>query len=406
MTLNLNTRNQPTPHESSQPGILLLSSDDWGWKTSKYHLSIRLSKQQPVLFVSSIGFRAPRLTSQGDWSRIWRKLRGFVQGSQKVAPNLYVLTPIALPFNLPGKTLLNRYLLLWQIRSACKRLGLTAPDLLVFSQNWTPYLDQLPFRKRVYYVVDHQAGFAGIDRAQFYAYDEALVRKVDHVICCSQQLFADYQARHADVTYLPHGVNYAHFAQALTAVEALPADIQTIPGPILLFFGHIAEDWVDVALLKKIAQLRPDWSIVLLGRYSLAADAFADCANIVWLGEKDFAELPAYCRAAQVGLIPFVDSELTRSCHPLKLPEYLAAGLPVVSTPIPEVQKAGRPFVFIAADAQQWVMACENALQHSDRQQISVTVQQETWEARVETLAQVLNKPLPSPSLPLAGSST
>ncbi len=387
---------------SSKPGILLLSSDDWGWKTSKYQLSIRLAKQQTLLFVSSIGFRTPRLTNQSDWGRIWRKLRGFFQGSKQVAPNLHVLTPLAMPFNVPGKTLLNRYLLLWQIRFACKRVGLLAPDLLVFSQNWGPYLDRLPFRKRVYYVVDHQAGFAGINREQFYAYDAALVSKVDHVICCSQRLFDDYQTRHADVTYLPHGVNYAHFAQALSSdarlsssltSAVLPADIQAIRGPILLFFGHISHDWVDVQLLKKIADLRPDWAIVLLGRYSLAEDEFSGFNNIHWLGEKDFVELPGYCRAAQVGVIPFVDSELTRSCHPLKLPEYLAAGLPVVSTPIPEVRRAGRPFVFIAADAQQWVVACESAMQNTDRASISNTVKLETWEARVETLLQVLAKP-------------
>ncbi len=377
-----------TTSTTDKPGILLLSSDDWGWKTSKYQLSIRLAQQQPLLFVSSIGFRAPRLTDHADWGRIWRKLRGFLHGTKQIASNLHVLTPIAMPFNIPGKTALNKILLLWQIRLACKRLGLTAPDLLIFSQNWTPYIDRLPHRKRVYYVVDHQAGFAGINHQQFHEYDAALLRKVDHVICCSQQLFLDYQTRHADVTYLPHGVNHAHFAQALTPAD-YPADIQAIQKPILLFFGHIAYDWVDVALLKKVAQLRPDWSIVLLGRYSLATDEFAGFENIHWLGEKDFEQLPDYCRAAQVGLIPFVDSPLTRSCHPLKLPEYLASGLPVVSTPIPEVQRA-RQFVLVGADAEAFVAACETAMQYSDRAVISATVSNDTWESRVQTLLQLL----------------
>lgn len=383
---------------SSRPGILLLSSDDWGWKTSKYQLSIRLARQQPVLFVSSIGFRAPRLTDHADLGRIGKKILAFFRGTREVLPNIHVLTPLVIPFNLPGKTWLNRYFLLWQIRSACKKLGLLAPDLLVFSQNWSPYVDQLPHRKRVYYVVDHQAGFSGINRQQFLDYDKDLLQLVDHVVCCSQQLFTNYRSRHPHVSYLPHGVNYAHFSKAVSSRKApaelrddLPADIRNIPVPILIFFGHIAYDWLDVGLVKNIAKLRPGWSIVLLGRYSLAANEFAEFANIYWLGEKNYDDLPDYCRAAQVGLIPFVDSELTRHCNPLKLPEYLAAGLPVVSTPIPEVLIA-RDFVRVAATADGFVAECEWALQQQDqRPAISLTVAQFTWESQVENLEKLLD---------------
>ena len=90
----------------------------------------------------------------------------------------------------------------------------------------------------------------------------------------------------------------------------------------------------------------------------MSPDEFAGHANIHWLGEKDFSELPGYCKASQVGLIPFVSSDLTRHCNPLKLPEYLSAGLPVVTTDIPEVYRFNE-YVYIAKDDEAFIKACE-----------------------------------------------
>jgi len=131
--------------------IVIFSSDDWGWKTSKYQLSIRFAKTNKVLFVSSIGFRSPKASSE-DMGRIVKKLKSFFAGVKKVEDNLYVLTPIVIPFQkMPGRDLLNRLLLKLQVASACRKLGIESKYLFVFSQNWLPYIRNIEKKNLIYY---------------------------------------------------------------------------------------------------------------------------------------------------------------------------------------------------------------------------------------------------------------
>jgi glycosyltransferase involved in cell wall biosynthesis len=155
-----------------------------------------------------------------------------------------------------------------------------------------------------------------------------------------------------------------------------------------LFFGHISYDWVDTQLLRFVAARHPDWHIVLAGRSAVAADEFDQYPNIHLLGERPYEDLPSLCRYASVGIIPFVDSDLTAACNPLKLYEYLAAGLPVVSTDIPEVRRFEET-VYIGTSHDSFVSACEKALE-VDRSvyspKASELVREHDWDHRVETI--------------------
>jgi glycosyltransferase involved in cell wall biosynthesis len=145
---------------------------------------------------------------------------------------------------------------------------------------------------------------------------------------------------------------------------------------------------VDTSLLRFLAEKRPQWNIVLVGRNSLRPEEFQQDSNIVLLGERDYEDLPSICRYADVGIIPFVDSELTRACNPLKLYEYLAAGLPVVSTDIPEVRQFS-DFVQIGRHYDGFVDACERVLKvdRSDfSPRASAFAQQHDWNDRVEAI--------------------
>jgi len=166
--------------------------------------------------------------------------------------------------------------------------------------------------------------------------------------------------------------------------------MRDIPHPILGFFGLI-RDWVDLDLLAEVAKRRPDWHIVLLGDAdsNVNLSAYRGTANMHFLGRRPYASLPAYCRCFDVGLIPFKVNELTKSVNPIKLREYLAAGLPVVSTPLPEVQ--GRmPFTVTAAGGEGFVKAIERLLDeeplHTKRRERAETMLNEDWPAKVETV--------------------
>lgn len=368
--------------------ILFFSSDDWGWKTSKYHVSTRLARQGKVLFVSSIGFRAPTASSE-DLGRIWRKLKSFFQGTREVMPNLHVLTPLVIPFKtFPAKDALNRALLRLQIVIAMRKLRMKKPLMFVFSQNWFPYIRSIPKKKCIYYVVDDQSSFKGLDAAQFRAWDQQMCEYADGIFCTAKSLYQEKKALNPQTIYMPHGVDFENFYRTWDQQLPVATGMQSLARPAMLFFGHISYDWVDTELLKKCAALRPDWSWVLVGRNSVKEKEFEGYNNIHYLGEQDFTDLPGFCKGADVGIIPFVDTKLTQNCNPLKLPEYVAAGLPVVSTPIPSVIELYAQDAAVAGNAEEFVKQCELALLKTKVQKLTraQAMKEHSWDNRVNLI--------------------
>lgn len=374
-------------------GIIFFSSDDWGWKTSKYQLSIRFAKENRLLFVSSIGFRAPSASTE-DLGRIARKLRSFFKGLDQVDENLHVLTPLVIPFHwFPFKDGLNRLILRSQVAWAKAKLGMQRPYLFVFSQNWYPHVRSMERKKLVYYCVDEQSSFAGLDGQKFLDLDKKISAEADVVFCTARTLYESKKETNPNTHYSPHGVNYELFAKALRNDTPVAADLAQIDKPVFLFFGHISYDWVDKDLVKYLATEKPNWSWVYVGRYSMDEDEFSDFENIHLLGEKEFESLPSFCKGADVALIPFVSSVLTKNCNPLKLPEYLAAGLPVVSTDIPEVRKSFGDKVFIAKTNEAFLQSCIKALAEKDEtrcKQVSDEMSRQGWDQRVEDIYEII----------------
>src|SRR5207253_6580127 len=158
--------------------------------------------------------------------------------------------------------------------------------------------------------------------------------------------------------------------------------------PVIGFFGLLAE-WIDLELLAAIARRRPHWTLLLLGKATVDTGALRALPNVRLLGQKPYAALRAYCRAFDVGLIPFRIDELTVKANPLKLREYLAAGLPVVSTDLPEVRKYGN-VVRLASDPTAFVREIELSLRERGGAFGTTRVdamKAESWEARVEELS-------------------
>ncbi|PQP33882.1 glycosyltransferase family 1 protein, partial [Desulfobacteraceae bacterium SEEP-SAG9] len=121
-----------------------------------------------------------------------------------------------------------------------------------------------------------------------------------------------------------------------------------IDGPLIGFFG-LLNSWIDFDLIYNIALEHPEWNLILIGPSQLSIDILPKRKNIHYLGPIDYEELPNYARCFDVALIPFKINELTVSVNPLKLMEYFSLGLPVVSTPLPEVVKH-KENVAIASD--------------------------------------------------------
>jgi glycosyltransferase involved in cell wall biosynthesis len=185
--------------------------------------------------------------------------------------------------------------------------------------------------------------------------------------------------------------DFDHFRPAADRSLAAP-ETAGLPRPVVGFAGNFLESKVDFELLERLARARPDWTLLLVGpghpETQARLDELVRFPNVHWLGPKPYAELPRYTAAFDVGLIPYVANEYTRSCFPLKVFEYLAAGLPVVATGLPELRGLA-PEVTLASGAEQTQREIEDALGRLDgehRERRIALAAQNTWDVRTSRL--------------------
>ena len=196
--------------------------------------------------------------------------------------------------------------------------------------------------------------------------ERALLGRADLVFAGGQSLHEAKQAQGADVHLFPSSIEKEHFGKARTAGGESPPDQAAIARPRIGYFGVIDER-LNADLVREIADLEPEWQIVMIGpAVKIDPKDLPQRPNIHWLGGKAYSELPSYLAGWDLGMMPFALNESTRFISPTKTPEFLAAGLQVISTPIRDVV---RPYgelglVAIAEDARSFVAAARQLLGH------------------------------------------
>ncbi|MGB9178650.1 MAG: glycosyltransferase [Pyrinomonadaceae bacterium] len=368
---------------------ILCFSHDWsGDPLSKTHLMRALAQHNRVLWVNSIGYRTPT-ASKADITRAFKKLAAATQPLSEPEKNIFVLNPIAIPaYGKPRIRDLNRRLLRFQVKRAMRRLGFRRPLNWVFNPAAAVIAGALGEEMLIYYCVDEYTAFSGVSTHALAELEEQLLRRSDLVIVSADLLYQSKAASNPRTYLVRHGVDYRHFRRALDAETVVPEEIARLPRPVIGFFGLIA-DWVDLELMAHVAKQFPEGSLVLLGKSTTDTAALESVPNVHLLGRKAYAELPAYCKGFDVALMPFRINELTLNANPLKVREYLAAGLQVVSTAIPEVEVLG--LCRIAADRDSFVSEVREALKDPGPSvQRSEAIRHESWEARLEEVCRYI----------------
>jgi glycosyltransferase involved in cell wall biosynthesis len=366
---------------------MLCFSHDWtGDPLSKTHLMRLLARYNRILWVNSIGYRSPSLGSKRDLRRIVQKLKAATEPLREVEKNIFVFNPLSVPAF--GNSLLRRVsatFLRWQVRRAMKQLQFRRPINWVFNPAAGVLAGRLSEDKIVYYCVDEYTAFKGVDTSALARIEQDLIAKADLVIVSAEKLLHSKRAPRAPTHLVRHGVDYEHFATATRAETRIPDEIAGLPHPVIGYFGLIADDWVDVPLMIHVARSFPTGSLVMLGKVTMDVSELAREPNVHLLGRKPYISLPAYAKGFDVAVIPFPVSEVTLNANPLKAREYLAAGLPVVSTAIPEVEVLGQ--CRIGRSPEEFVDELRAALiapgPNSARSQL---MQSESWAARVEEI--------------------
>ncbi|RKG96948.1 glycosyltransferase family 1 protein [Corallococcus sp. CA053C] len=369
---------------------LVVFSNDWdGDPLSKVHIMRILSRDNRVLWVNSIGNRAPKANAH-DAQRIIKKLKTFSEGIREVEPNLHVLAPLAIPFY--GSELArqaNRHLLRLQVLRAMKQLKFERPISWSFLPASAPVSGTLGEDFVVYHCVDEFSAFSDTNGKHIAQLEERLLRRADMCITSAERLYENKKKQNKRTVLVRHGTDFTHFVKACDAQTKVPEDIAKLPKPIIGFFGLVA-DWIDQDAIVAVAKAHPEGSVVIVGKTTPDCDDSKLRAqpNIHMLGRKPYADLPGYNKAFDVALNPFVINELTLNSNPLKVREYLASGLPVVSSDLPEVRKVG--LCRIATTPEDYVKQVNAALADhpGPNRERAEKIFHESWEARVTEIRQ------------------
>jgi glycosyltransferase involved in cell wall biosynthesis len=378
--------------------IVCVGFNDWDndvW-TNQHHLMSRLGALgNRVLFIESLGLRRPDLGSGRDLRRIARRLRRGL-GPPRRTDGVTVLSPLVLPLHSSAPVrALNAWLLRGSVRLAARRMRLRAPVLWGYVPQAEVLLDPLSPALVIYHCVDDIAAQEGIDEVSFNAAERRFAARADLVIASSPALAERMRTLSGHVLYAPNVADTDRFAAALAPGPVDP-ELQALPEPRIVFVGAIAAKKLDFALLGALATARPDWTFALIGPVGLGdpdtdTSALAAHPNVHLLGARPQARLPEVLRGAAVGLIPYRRSRLTESIFPMKVYEYLSAGLPVIATGLPGLE--GVAEVELVDGAAQALEVIDRALAEDSparRQARSDAVRQHSWEARIDEIAAAL----------------
>jgi len=217
----------------------------------------------------------------------------------------------------------------------------------------------------VYDCMDELSAFKGA-HPELKANENQLLKRASVVFTGGHSLYEAKQHQHENIHPFPSSIEKEHFATARTLSKE-PADQKDIPHPRLGFYGVIDER-MDIELLAGMAQARPDWHLVIIGPVvKIDPETLPTHPNIHYLGGKSYQELPAYLAGWDIAMLPFAINESTKFISPTKTPEYLAAGKPVISTPIRDVV---RPYgenglVRIGSNSEEFVACAEETFSES-----------------------------------------
>jgi len=391
--------------------ILCISTRRWNslWRSTQQIMS-RMARQNRVLY-----FEPGRDPDRPHMAEMWHNLPNFVRPSaETLQDNLIVIqTPSCLPImrqSLPRSVLkgtvpwtikINARILKQHVRRAVSTFHVDAPILWLYSPSHVDLMGECGEKLTCFFVYDEFADFLHNGRIKevLRQLDNRLSSQADVVFACSPLLYERRKNLNPNTHLILNAVDFDRFNRVLTADIPLPPDIAAVPKPIIGFTGWLGYH-IDVELLQQVAETYSGCSLVLIGPDRLPDDSgsrqLRARPNVFFMGEKERHELPSYLQAFDVALLPYLLIEQIRPAYPLKLHEYLAAGLPVVTVDLPELQRHSN-VVRLCRTNGEFLEQIGQALSDHSPAAIEARVavaQENTWDQRVMEMYRVLDRQL------------
>ena len=307
--------------------------------------------------------------------------------------NLYSYTPFSI-FPLTDRLnmgTLGIYFSIWSIvpslKSMLTKWGFNKVDVLWITNHNLYYVSKfISYSAIVSRITDDPDAWLRTNRT-IKKFLDMSINHSDLVLTTAFSLKSRYMNMNSNTFCIPNGVDFQHFS---TVNSEIPKEkYQYSDKPWVIYIGAI-HSWFDVELLVRVAQQLPYLNFILIGPVSINIDIFKTLSNIKILGPRPYSDLPSYLKFARVGIIPFRDTKLVKSVSPIKMIEYLAAGLPVVSTPMPEALQLAPPIKFAHnsmefADAIRSYLICP-----PPKEELQIYACRHSWENRYNEIYKLI----------------
>lgn len=350
-----------------------------------------------VLFIENTGVRSPRIK---DIPRLKKRFRDYfkgITGIRKERDNLYIFSPIVLPFPYSQiARYINKYLILSVLQRWMKILDFADPIIWTFLPTGVSLdiISSINKKLLIYYCIDNFA-FSSASARKIGRTETQLLRISDLVFVTSKALY-DYCIQYSDkVEIFPFGVNIDSFERVRIADSEAPLELRDIKKPIAGYIGGVHK-WIDQELVRSLAQRHSDYSFVFVGPLQTDISSLSKIKNIFFLGNKKHEELPNLVKNFSVALIPYHITDYTKNVYPTKLNEYLAMGKPVVSTALPEVEMFNRRYrdiVYIGNNPEEFGDCLERAVREDEeglRKRRIEAARENSWQRRIEQMSDLI----------------
>jgi len=379
--------------------IICISSIDWDfiWQGHQEIMSTLARNGNRVLFIENTGVRAPGIR---DIPRLKNRIRNWfrgIKGIRKEKDNLYIFSPLILPFPyFRVARWINLHLVLPILEKWMKIMDFTNPVVWTFLP--TPLslsiIDNLIKKLVIYYCIDNFS-VSSVSVKKIRKPEIKLLKKADLTFVTSKALY-NYCSRYNDKTYtFPFAVNFQEFEEVRLKKDFALDELQNIRRPIIGYVGGMHK-WIDQGLVKRAAEKYPEYSFVFVGPLQTDISLLKKLKNVHFLGFREHQELPKYIKAFDVCVVPYLLADYTKNVYPTKLNEYLAMGKPVVSSLLPEISAFNEKYnniVYTAKDTEEFADFIKLALGEDNerlRKRRIEIAKENSWENRIEQMSDLI----------------
>jgi glycosyltransferase involved in cell wall biosynthesis len=380
--------------------IICFGGEDW-WYKNRGHVDMQLMRHfsglGTVLYVNSIVMQKPTLRKNigGGKSfthKLVRKAKSILRGLRESGVGFWVYSPFTLPVHhFSWARPINEMILRYQICYVTHKLLLVNPIVWVACPVACDTAVKMRKKFLVYQRTDRFEEYPNVDASVIRTYDLKLKTLADFTVFVNRSLFDEEADQCKKAIYLDHGVDYQLFSTAEQDRHE-PKDIESLPKPIIGFFGAIDDHTSDISFVEKVIDLLPQMSFIFIGSASSDITGLERRKNVWMLGQKPYEQIPHYGKCFDVAIMPWRQNRWIEVCNPIKLKEYLALGKPIVSTPFKELEKYS-DVVYIAKTPEDFAGFIKRAIAEDNSERITARrkkVEKATWDSKAQLVLEEL----------------